>query len=94
MLKQPRKVTNVDGTNDKARRITQKVTLDVNLEGKTKPIEFFVTNTGTDDFIFGFSFLTTFNPTIDWTNPQIGPIKVSTMDQGKTTDGPKGPPPD
>jgi hypothetical protein len=84
-MQQLRKVTNIDGTDNKARKITQEVTLDVNLEGRTKPIKFFITDTGIDDFIFGFSFLTVFNPTIDWTNPQVGPIKVSTMNPERTT---------
>jgi hypothetical protein len=76
MLAQPKRVINVDRTDNKAGKITQKVTLDMLLKGKTKPINFLVMNTGADDFIFGFSFLTMFNPNIDWINPQIGPIKV------------------
>jgi hypothetical protein len=69
MMKQPRKVTNIDGTDNKARKITQKATLNVKLEGRTRPIDFFITNTGMDDFNLGFSFLSTFNPAIDWTKP-------------------------
>jgi hypothetical protein len=89
-MPQSKKVTNVDGMANKAGKITQEVTLDVSLGGKTKPIKFFVTDTGTDDFIFGFSFLTIFNPTIDWTNPQVGPIQVSIRNQKETTKGPTG----
>jgi hypothetical protein len=92
-MEQPKKVTNVDRTANRARRITQEVTMDVKLEGKTKPIKFFVTDTGTDDFIFGFSFLTIFNPIIDWTNPQVGPIQVSIRNQEETTKEPMRPPP-
>jgi hypothetical protein len=73
-MTQPKKVTNVDGTANRAGEITQEVTMDVKLGEAMKPIKFFITDTGTDDFIFGFSFLTMFNPIIDWMNPQVGPI--------------------
>jgi hypothetical protein len=68
--------------------------MDVKLGETTKPIKFFVTDTGADDFIFGFSFLTMFNPVIDWTNPQVGPIQVSIRNQERTAKGPTRPPPD
>jgi hypothetical protein len=92
-MKQPKKVTNVDGTTNRAGEITKEVTMNVKLGETTKPIKFFVTDTGADDFIFGFSFLTIFNPTIDWTNPQVGPIQVSIRNQGGTAIGPTKPPP-
>ena len=62
----PQVITNVDGTKNQDGRIMQYVDLEVIRGGQNEVQRFFVTNLGQDCIIFGYPWLWTFNPTIDW----------------------------
>ena len=65
-LDKPLPVFNVDGTPNKKGTITQSTTLDLNISGRTKPVEFYITGLGRQNLILGFPWLEEENPDIDW----------------------------
>jgi hypothetical protein len=66
LLPQPRKVYNVDGTENKAGVIERHVKLCVRQGNKEKVQTFFITNLGDPCIIFGYPWLYHFQPQIDW----------------------------
>jgi Reverse transcriptase (RNA-dependent DNA polymerase) len=66
LLLRPRKVYNVDGTENKAGVIEQHVKLRVRQGDKEKVQTFFITNLGNPRIIFGYPWLYHFQPQIDW----------------------------
>jgi hypothetical protein len=71
LLPQPRKVYNVDGTENKAGVIERHVTLRVRQGNQEKVQKFFVTNLGDPRIIFGYPWLYHFQPQIDWRKGSI-----------------------
>jgi hypothetical protein len=65
-LEQIRPIINIDGTSNQARDITHYCDLLVTRGQQTGRERFFFTNLGKDQFIFGYPWLQTFNPEIDW----------------------------
>ena len=65
-LQAPRRVYNVDGTENNRGRITEFCTLKVLHNGQEEEQRFFVTNLGKNDIILGYPWLKTFNPKINW----------------------------
>jgi hypothetical protein len=66
-LLQPRTVTNVDGSENRAGTIRQYANLWVKKGTQTVKLCFFITNIGHDRIILGHPWFKAFNPTIDWT---------------------------
>jgi len=85
-LQNPRNVRNVDGTPNKAGKITEAAELVTDHSGvKTKHI-FFVADIGPDDYILGFPFLEANEPTVDWAHALVeGSTTISTLDADKWT---------
>ena len=80
-LPKPRKVLNVDGTQNKAELIEHCIHLFVKQGNKQTKFPFFVTNLGKDFIILGYPWLEEFNLTIDWGQGQVKSPKT----QIKTT---------
>jgi gag-polyprotein putative aspartyl protease len=66
LLPRPRKVYNVDGTENKAGVIERHVKLRVQQGDKERVQMFFITNLGDPRIIFGYPWLYHFQPQIDW----------------------------
>src|SRR5712675_1740806 len=86
-LEQVRTVKNIDGTLNVAGNITHACDLLVSHGRKQERTRFFVTNLGGDRFIFGYPWLATFNPEINWPEAIVnGPrFRVETLVSGKLT---------
>jgi hypothetical protein len=65
-LKKPVRVFNVDGTPNKEGNITHFTRLKANIGGRIRKTRFLVTGLGKEEIIFGFPWLQTENPVIDW----------------------------
>src|SRR5712672_3656416 len=61
-----RTVKNIDGTLNRSGNITHCCDLLISRDRKQERTRFFVTNLGGDRFIFGYPWLATFNPDINW----------------------------
>src|SRR5712675_2272023 len=86
-LDQMRTVKNIDGTLNVAGNITHACNLLVSHGRKQERTRFFVTNLGGDRFIFGYPWLATFNPDINWPEAIVnGPrFRVEMLVSGKLT---------
>jgi gag-polyprotein putative aspartyl protease len=62
----PHKIYNVDGTENKAGKITRSCMLRVRKGNKQAHQRFFITSLGNDRIILGYPWLEEFNPDIDW----------------------------
>jgi hypothetical protein len=71
LLPRPRKVYNVDGTENKAGVIERHVKLRVRQGDKEHVQTFFITNLGDPRIIFGYPWLYHFQPEIDWRQGSI-----------------------
>jgi len=82
-----RTVKNIDGTLNRAGNITHACDLLISQGRKQERTRFFVTNLGGDQFIFGYPWLVTFNPDINWPEAIInGPrFRVKMLVHGKLT---------
>ena len=82
-LKIPRTVINVDGTANQGGTLTRYTDLKVSLENITEVQRFYITDLGGDRAIFGYPWLETYNPSIDWKNACIegGPTIVKTTNK-------------
>jgi hypothetical protein len=67
----PRKVLNIDGTQNQAGLIEWSVHLHLRRGEQQIRTQFFVTNLGKDYIILGYSWLKAFNPNIDWKEGKI-----------------------
>jgi len=67
----PRKVLNVDGTENKAGQIMHYVPFHIQHNNRQEKAIFFVTGLGQDQIILGYPWLEQFNPDIDWENGKI-----------------------
>jgi hypothetical protein len=89
-LKNPRMVTNVDGTTNQAGQINQYTSLWFDYKGKTKDLPVFVTNLGKDRIILGLPWFQELEPTISWKQGKLlGDLSVKTsskvLEINKTT---------
>jgi len=66
-----RTVKNIDGTLNHSGNITHCCDLLVSRNRKQERTRFFVTNLGGDRFIFGYPWLATFNPDINWPEGRV-----------------------
>ena len=82
-LKIPRMVINVDGTANQGGTLTRYTDLKVSFEHTTEVQRFYITDLGGDHTIFGYLWLETYNPSIDWKNARIegGPTIVKTTNK-------------
>ena len=84
-LKVPRTVTNVDGTKNVEGELTRYTNLEVTRGDTTEILEFFITNLGNDRAIFGFPWLQTFEPKVNWRQATIsGETTVRTTNEEAT----------
>jgi len=67
----PRKVLNIDGTENKVGEITHYIPLHIQHNGRREKAIFFVTGLGNDQIILGYPWLEQFNPDINWENGKI-----------------------
>ena len=70
-LEHSRKIWNIDGTNNKAGRITKYVDLSVQTGKKQNNMRFLVTDLGQEDLILGYPWLATFEPKFSWADGTI-----------------------
>ena len=81
----PRRIFNVDGTENIASRLTECCTLRVHKGAQSHLQTFYITALGSDCVILGYPWLRTFNPWVDWERGKIlGPeIWIETCGLGK-----------
>ena len=73
-MKEPRRVFNVDGTENKHGTLTHYTLLRVKKGDKNLLQRFYVTSLGADHAIFGYPWLRDFNPNVNWvTGRVLGP---------------------
>ena len=78
-LDKPRKVFNVDGSENKAGTITHCTILRVKMNGKEKLQTFFITDLGKNRMLLGWPWFSYFNPEIDWTSRTVkGEVELET----------------
>jgi len=70
-LQKPRKIWNIDNTENKAGLITHYTDLDVETKHTHRTIRFLITNIGNEDIVLGYLWLAAFKPQFDWTNAVI-----------------------
>ena len=82
-LEHPRKIWNIDGTNNKAGQITEYVDLSVQTGKNQNKMRFLVTDLGHEDLILGYPWLATFEPKFSWANGTINtenlPVLVKSL---------------
>ena len=80
LLESPRTIKNADGTVNASGPLNRFTDLEVYYSGISEVQRFYITNLGEDRAIFGFPWLQTFQPTIDWQNAHIeGKAELYTM---------------
>ena len=62
-LDKPRKIWNIDNTENKAGSITHFTDLDVQTKGIHRPLRFLVTDIGNENIVLGYPWLATYEPT-------------------------------
>src|SRR5258707_3625823 len=65
-LEWPRKVWNIDNTENRAGSITHSITLDMQTNGKWNDMVFLVIELGAEDLLLGYPWLATYEPRISW----------------------------
>ena len=75
-LERSRKIWNINGTNNKAGRITDYVDLSVQTGKQQNKMRFLVTDLGHEDLILGYPWLATFEPKFSWAD---GTIEVENL---------------
>jgi len=90
-LQVPRSVRNVDGTPNKAGKITQAIDLITNHRGTKTMHVFFVADIRPDNFILGYPFLEVCAPVVDWSDATLADTTtLSTLDAHKWVPPVKG----
>ena len=85
-LPKPRTIRNVDGTENKAGKVTTAADLDIHYQGVKTTHTFYVIELGNDHMLFGMPFLAATNPNINWTQGMFkGKVIASSMDAYKWT---------
>src|SRR6266702_2267872 len=70
-LQKPRKIWNIDNTENKDGLITHYIDLNIQTKGIHRDMQFLVTNIGSEDIILGYPWLSTFKLQFDWTHAVI-----------------------
>ena len=70
-LKTPILPKNVDGTINRAGKITHFTWIQTKIDGQTDLVRVLITNIGTQDLLFGLPWLTDINPQIQWSTGTI-----------------------
>ncbi len=70
-LERPTKIWNIDGTTNRAGRLTHFVDLLVQTKGQEKKMRFLVTDLGVEDIILGYPWLSTFKPQFSWKDATV-----------------------
>ena len=70
-LERSRKIWNIDGTNNKAGRITKYVDLSVQTGKKQNKMRFLIMDLGHEDLILGYPWLAMFEPKFSWADSTI-----------------------
>jgi len=70
-LPKPRKIWNIDNTENKDGLITHYIDLNVQTKNQRRDMHFLVTNIGHEDIVLGYPWLSTFKPQFDWTHVVI-----------------------
>ena len=70
-LERSRKIWNIDGTNNKAGRITEYVDLSMQTGQEQHKMRFLVTDLGHEDLILGYPWLAKFEPKFGWADGTI-----------------------
>jgi len=65
------KIWNIDGTTNKAGKLTHFVDLLVQTKGQEKKMRFLVMDLGVEDVILGYLWLSTFKPQFSWKNTMV-----------------------
>jgi hypothetical protein len=83
-LERPKKIWNIDGTNNKAGLIQDYVDLEVRTGDKEKQMRFLITDLGLEDLILGYPWLAAFEPQFQWKDAVIDikylPIVIRSLD--------------
>ena len=83
-LEWPRKIWNIDGTNNQAGMLTKDMDLSIHTGKKEETMRFLVTSLGNEDLILGYPWLTTFEPWVNWTNGVMDtcylPVVIHSLD--------------
>jgi len=70
-LDTPRNIHNIDGTANRAGRITEVVDLVTQHHGVNITHVFFIADIGPDDFILGYPFLKASAPVVNWVDAKL-----------------------
>ena len=70
-LDAPKKIWNIDNTENKAGLITHCADLDVQTKGTHKTMRFLITDTGNEDIVLGYPWLAAYEPQINWQHAVI-----------------------
>ena len=70
-LQKPRKIWNIDNTENKDGLITHYLELNIQTKGVCRDLHFLVTNIRNEDIVLGYPWLATFKPQFNWTNAVI-----------------------
>jgi len=65
------KIWNIDGTTNRAGRLTHFVDLLIQTKGQEKKMRFLVTDLGVEDVILGYPWLSTFEPQFSWKDATV-----------------------
>jgi hypothetical protein len=91
-LEKPRQVKNVDGTPNKAGKVTKVAILEIRRKNYRQKHEFFVAEVDRDEILLGYPFLEAVNPQINWRSGKLygtvtlkGTHKGDTLKIAKTT---------
>jgi hypothetical protein len=83
-LDRPRKIWNIDGTNNRGGELTHFVDLDVRTGKREEQMRFLVTDLGGEDLVLGYPWLATFEPQFNWREAVIDtttlPIVIRSLD--------------
>jgi len=83
-LERPMKIWNIDGTTNRAGKLTHFVDLLVQTKGQEKKMHFLVTDLREEDVILGYPWLSTFKPQFSWkdvtVNTNILPVVIRSPD--------------
>ena len=80
-LPRPKKVRNVDGTENSMGPMTHAANLEVQHNNQTIRLCFLIANLGSDSILLGMPFLAAFNPNINWTKGTFqGDVEAFTSD--------------
>src|SRR6266446_3708984 len=87
-LKQPIRLTNIDGTTNEAGRIERYCKMTIQSGHQRHVTCFYETSLGEDQIIFGYPWLRTFNPQIDWEKGKVSMPGLRHGPRGKTSPSP------